>query len=275
MQKLKVEEVRKETVEDLAWLCVPEDRLEDPMFRKGVAMKVAWAEERLRKGEPFAKIAYFGEEPAGLLHYQIHHEQNLVQILCIFVPKKEHWGKGVGTGLLNALVEEMRRPQPWNGGRLPQAIVVHTFPGEAKGQLSMQAFFRRRGFQQIGEDPDLLVLPLVLEPHFPRAFGAETFSSPPPYRPQPEDVGSVLIIYGPSFCPWAFAFYTKGARLLEKALPGVPVRWVDGLLHPQELEKRGGFTGVVVNARAIAHSVFEEEAFIEEVQRAWRERGAE
>ncbi|MFN3346965.1 MAG: GNAT family N-acetyltransferase [Candidatus Bipolaricaulaceae bacterium] len=273
MKEITVEEVCEETVQDLAWLCVPKGREEDPAFQKGVATKIAWAEEKLHRGEPFAKIAYLGEEPAGLLQYQIHPEPNLVQILCVFVPERRHWGQGVGTSLLSSLVEEMRRPQPWNRGRLPQALVVHTFPGEIEGQLSAQAFFRRRGFQQIGEDPDLLALPLISAPRFPPSFRVETFSPPPPYRPQPEDAGSVVILYGPSFCPWTFVFYAKAERLLREALPGVSIRWADGLAHPQELEKRGGFTGVVVNARAIAHSVFEEEAFIAEVKEAWKEGG--
>ncbi len=271
MKKVRVEEVREETVDDLAWLCVPKGREEDPLFRKGVAMKAAWAAGKLWRGEPFAKIAYLGEEPAGLLQCQIHPELNFVHILCVFVPERRYWPKGVGTSLLNALAEEMRRPQPWNEGRLPQALVVHTFPGETEGQLSAQAFFRCRGFQQIGEDPDLLAFPLVLEPSIPSTFRLETFSPPPPYRPQPEDAGSVLILYGPSFCPWTFAWYAKGEEFLRKALPDVSIRWVDGLAYPEELEKRGGFTGVVVNARATTHSVFEAEAFIAEVKVAWKE----
>lgn len=268
MKEVRVEEVREETVQDLAWLCAPKGREEDPAFQKDMAMKIAWAKEKLRKGESCAKIAYLGEEPAGLLQYQIQPEMNFGQLLCVFVPERRHWGQGVGPGLLSSWVEEMRRPQPWNGGRLPQALVVHTFLGESEEQLLAQAFFRRRGFQQIGDDPDLLAFPLIGEPRSPPGFGAETFSPPPPYRPQPADAGSVLILYGPSFCPWTFVFYAKAARLLREALLDVSIHWVDGLAQPEELEKRGGFTGVVANARAIAHSVFEEEAFIKE---AWKE----
>ncbi len=273
MREIKVEEVREETVEDLCWLCVPRERREDPAFLKGVEAKIAWVKERLASELPVAKIAYVGKEAAGLLHYQVHPKENVVQILCIFVPERQYWGQGVGTKLLATLVEEMKKPQPWNGGRRPEALLVHTFPGEIEGQLSAREFFLRRGFQQITDDPDLLVLSLVPGYRYPPSFRVETFSPPPPYLPQPEDRGCVLIISGPSFCPWVFSWYLKGEHLLREALPEAPIRWIDGVKDPEELKKRGGFTGIVVNGQALRHSVFEEEEFVKEAQEAWQKGG--
>lgn len=273
MTEVRVEEVCEKTLEDLAWLCVPKERREEVAFLRGVEAKLAWAKERLGSGWPWAKIAYIEEEAAGLLQYQVRPVENVVEIMCIFVPKRKHWGQGVGTKLLGTLIEDMRKPQAWNGGRRPEAVLVHTFPGEVEDQLSAREFFLRRGFQQPTDDPDLLVFPLVPGYRHPLNFRFETFAPPPPYLPQPEDLGCVVIISGPSFCPWVFSWWLKGERLVRTALPEVPIRWIDGVREPGELKKRGGFTGIVINGHALKHSVFEEEEFVKEAQEAWRKGG--
>lgn len=269
----EIEEVCEETVKDLALLCVPREKQEDPAFLKGVEAKIAWAQEKLESGLPWAKIAYVGEEAAGLLQYHVHPGENLVEIMCIFVPERKHWGQGIGTKLLVALIEEMRQPQLWSGGRHPEALLVHTFPGETEGQLSAREFFLRRGFQQVTEDPDLLAFPLVSDYRHQLDFRFETFSPPPSYLPQPEDFGQVLIIHGPSFCPWSFYWYLKAAHLIREALPEAPIHWIDGVNNPEELRKRGGFTGIVVNGQALKRSAFEKEEFIKEAREAWRKGG--
>lgn len=234
---IRIEEVCEETVKDLALLCVPRERQEEPVFLKDVEAKIAWAKEKLESRLPWAKIAYVGKEAAGLPKHHVHPRENLVQIICIFVPERKYWGHGIGTKLLLTLTEEMRKPQVWSGGYLPEALVVHTFPGETEGQLSAREFFWRRGFQQITEDPDLLGFPLASDYRHQPSFRFETFSPPPPYLPQPEDFGQVLVIHGPSFCPWSFSWYLKAAHLVGEALPEASIRWIDGVNNPEELRK--------------------------------------
>lgn len=237
VEGIRIEEVCEKTVKDLALLCVPRERQEKPVFRKDVEAKIAWAKEKLESRLPWAKIAYVGKEAAGLPKHHVHPRENLVQIICIFVPERKYWGHGIGTKLLLTLTEEMRKPQVWSGGHLPEALVVHTFPGETEGQLSAREFFWRRGFQQITEDPDLLGFPLASDYRHQPSFRLETFSAPPPYLPQPEDFGQVLVIHGPSFCPWSFSWYLKAAHLVGEALPEASIRWIDGVNNPEELRK--------------------------------------
>jgi len=273
MPDIRVREVCEETVEDLAWLCVPKERRAEPAFVKGVEAKLAWARKRLQEGRSFAKIAYAEEEPAGVLHYEIDEEQSVVRILCIFIPEKRFWGKGIGKALLFELMEETREGTVGSGRNPLQALLVHTFPGEEEGQLSAREFFRHYGFCQVTEDPDFLIFPLVPGYRFQPEHFFETFPSPPPYQPQPEDENQILIIYGPSFCPWTVLWYVKAAELLKKSLPWAPLRWIDGVQQPQELEKRGGFTGVVVKGQPLTKSVFNGEAFVNAAKEAWEKGG--
>ncbi|MGB9861330.1 MAG: GNAT family N-acetyltransferase [Candidatus Bipolaricaulaceae bacterium] len=272
MTNIHVEEVREEMAEDLAWLCVPKEKRAEPAFVKGVEAKLAWIRNRLREGRPFCKIAYMENEPAGLLQYEIVPELSLARILCIFVPEMRFWGKGIGTELLSSLVEEMRKIKGAEGQPL-QALLVHTFPGESEGQLSAREFFLRRSFRQVTEDPDLLVLPLVPSYRFQPEHRFETFPAPPPYWPQPEDRNAILIIYGPFFCPWSVFWYAKAAEILKGVIPQAPLRWIDGVHQREELEKRGGFQGIVVNGHPLGHSVFDGEAFVDEAQKAWKKGG--
>lgn len=270
---IRVEEVNEKTVEELAWLCVPKERRAEPAFLKGVEAKLAWVRDRLRKGQPVGKIAYVEDEPAGLLQYEIVPEQELARILCIFVPEKRFWGKGIGTKLLSSLLEELRKIRLGTQGTSIRALLVHTFSGESEGQLPARELFLRRGFCQVTEDPDLLAFPLVASYRFQPEHLFETFPAPPPYRAQPEDRNAILLIYGPSFCPWTVLWYVKAAEILKGAILRAPLRWIDGVHEPEELEKRGGFQGVVVNGFPLAHSVFDGEAFVDEAKKAWAKGG--
>jgi ribosomal protein S18 acetylase RimI-like enzyme len=262
MAEVKVVDVVEGMERELALFCVSLAKRDAPASLRGAEAKQAWTREMLANRMPFAKLAYVGVQPVGMIQYEPYPDESLVHILCIFVPEREHWQRGIGTQLLTALIEEMNKPQSWNGGRPAAAITTRTFHGESHGQLSAREFFRKRGFQQIGEDPDFLILPL--QP----GFRYLPTRKPPKYEVQPEDAGVALLIHGPSFCPWAYSFYLQAERLIREAAPTVPIRWIDRAQEPEELRKRGGFTGVVVNGHPLRHSIWDKENFTQEIREA-------
>lgn len=262
MAEIRIVEVSVSTAAELAWFCVPPEKRGDPAFRTGVEAKKAWIRERVETGVPVAKIAYFGPEAAGIVQYELVPEESVVHIHCTFVPEERHWRKGIGTELLRTLMEEMRRPQPWNGGRPALGVTTHAFPGHLPGQLPAQEFFRRRGFNPVGDDPDFLFFPLRPGGRYQRK------RMPPAHIPQPEDQGQALILHGPSFCPWAYLFNLKAAQVIQEIAPGIPIRWMDRAKEPAEAGKRGGYEGVVVNTRPIRALVFDRDEFIREVREA-------
>ncbi len=260
-ENIIVVEASENNLYDLCKLCVPLDRQSDPVYVRGVELKRIWAEDMLKRWGSVAKIAYVGEAPAGLIQYAPVPDEMVVRIICIFVPYREHWRKGIGRRLLNSLIEDMRRPKSWFGGKPPSALVAKPFPGEKPGQYPARNFFIDMGFKQVEEDPSLFYYPLkhgfVYRP---------VKRSGPNYVPQDDDKGKVVIIYSPSFCPWSYLFLKRSGQEIEKAVQGVCIRWINSSEEPNEAEKRGISEGVIVNGRLISSFILDDrEAFIKEV----------
>lgn len=260
-ENIIVVEASENNLSDLCKLCVPLDRQSDPVFVRGVELKRIWAEDMLKRWGSVAKIAYVDEAPAGLIQYAPVPDEMVVRIICIFVPYREHWRKGIGRRLLNSLIEDMRRPKSWFGGKPPSALVTKPFPGEKPGQYPARDFFIDMGFKQVEEDPSLFYYPLkhgfVYRPV--KRSGSN-------YVPQEDDKGKVVIIYSPSFCPWSYLFLKRSGQEIEKAVQGVCIRWINSSEEPNEAEKRGVSEGVIVNGRLISSFILDDrEAFIKEV----------
>jgi len=262
MEKPFVADISRELASEFSRFCVPESRAKDEMFLKGVDLKETWVRDKLDWGEPFARVALLEGEIAGIIQFQPVPEEEVFHILCIFVPRKEHWGKGLGSLLLDSLKEEARKPQDWNGGRPASGITAWAFSGEAEGQLSMKDFFLKKGFQPFPDNPDFLFLPLE------EGFRLKRRRLSPSYIRQEEDTGKAVILYGPSFCPWDYFFYRLGEQAVRELTPEIPIRWINRVEEPEEFQKRGGFEGIVVNSIPIKTFVLEKEEFSKEVREA-------
>jgi GNAT superfamily N-acetyltransferase len=266
-ENIIVVEASENNLYDLCRLCIPLERQSDPVFMKGVELKRIWAEDMLKCWGSVAKIAYVGEAPAGLIQYAPVPDEMVVRIICIFVPYREHWRKGIGRRLLTSLIEDMRSPKSWFGGKPPLALVTRPFPGEKPGQYPARNFFIGMGFRQVEEDPGLFYYPLKNGFVYRPVERGES-----KYVPQECDKGKVVIIYSPSFCPWSFFFLKKSEQEIEKAVQGVHVRWINSSEEPTEAEKRGISEGVIVNGRVISSFILDDRVtFIKEVLTALKE----
>lgn len=265
-ESIRIVELSEENIGDLCFLCVPSERLSDLSFMKGVELKKTWVKDMLRRWGPIAKVAYLGETPAGFIQYVPITDEKIVYITCIFVPQKEHWRKGIGRRLLTSLIEDMKCPKEWFGGEPPLALVTKPFPGEKPGQYSARSFFRNMGFQEVEENPSILYYPF--KPDF-------KYIPPEPeevnYIPQEDDRGKAVILYKPSFCPLSYFFLKKSEQEIEKAIPGISIRWINSSEEPAEAEKRGISEGIIVNGRLIRAFVLAKATFIEEVLAALKE----
>ena len=263
MREIQTENVGERQIEDLCRLCVPPEKRDDPEFIMGMAEKGKWAAKMLQKWGSFAKLAYRGSSPVGLIQYEPIPDERAVLILCIYVPDREHWRRSAASKLLASLIEETEKPQDWFGGRTAKVLVTKTFPGEKPDQYPARSFFLRKGFKQIGEDPDFHYLPLIKGSTY-----QPTVEQDVNYIPQEEDVGVAVIIHGPTFCPYSYLFLKKAERLIMEADPEVQIRWIDSSLEPEEAKRRGLQEGCVVNAKRIKAFVLQEEDFIAEVSQA-------
>lgn len=263
MSRIIIRDVRNENIVDLCRLCVPAEKRTDPKFMTGMEQKRAWVLEMLRLWGGCAKLAYAGPAAAGFIQYEPVPREGIVRIHCIYVPEEGHWRKGIAKQLLSNLLDEMKEPKAWYGHMPPHALVTRTFPGEKPGQFSAHDFFVKEGFKQVGEDPEHLSYPLqsgyIYQP--PAQEKIE-------FIPQKEDMGKAVIIHGPSFCPFSFAFLKLAEQAIKEIAAEISVRWIDKSLEPEEFKKRGHFEGCIVNAIPIRSFVLDTESFRKEVSGA-------
>ena len=261
MNSVTIRDVSHENLEDFLGFCIPPGRRAEPAFVKGIEARKRWAQDMLSKYGSFAKLAYVGSTPIGIIQYEPAQEEKIVKIHCVFVSQKKHWRKGAAQGLLSSLMAQMHKPKSWFGNEPPRALVTRTFPGGAPDQYTSREFFTKKGFRKVGDDPDFLYYPIQEGFVYHPVEKAE-------YIPQEEDKGKALIIHGPSPCPFAYGFLLKTEEAIKKIAPDIPIRWIDKTDEPLEASKRGNFTGCVVNAVPIKSFVLYKEGFEKEVRQA-------
>ena len=268
MDKIDIRDVREDNIEDLCQVCVPPEERDDLDWMKGVKDKKRWAVEMLGKWGSFAKLACRNGGPVGMIQYKPSPEQKIVHIDCIYVPPGKRLRKGIATRLLSSLMEEAKKPMSWFDSKPPLALVTRTFPGEVPGQYTAREFFTRRGFKQIGEDPDYLYYPLQAGFVY-RPFEKKEVK----YVPQDEDKGKVLIICGPNGCPATYPFFLKRMeKYVREIHPKVSIRWIDSSEESEELGKRNiGIGDCIVNARLMRSFVLDKESFQKEVREALKD----
>ncbi len=274
MSAITIRRVTAETLTDLE-LCVPRERRNELAFVIGMHEKRRWAVEMLQRWGTFATIAYENAVPVGLVQYRPIPRDRVIYIYCIYVPQRAHWRRGVATRLLESLIEDVRKPHVWFDHQPARLLVTRTFRGEHAGQLPAHEFFLRRGFRPV-DDGKTLYYPL--EESIPigqvKALvdsGAVQFlfkEQTGTYVPQAEDRGKAVIIYGPSFCPFTYAFWLQGERQIKEVAPDLPIRWINAVAEPAEVERRGGWTGCIVNATPIRSFVLDRNSFQREVREA-------
>lgn len=258
MEKLEIRDVNLENVDALINLCVPVDKQDDPLFVEGMKAKKRWATRVVEEHGSMAKLAYLDSRPVGLIQYQLNPEERLVEIDCIFAPEKQHHRKGIGKSLLEALIEDVKKPEPVFGNDIPLALVTYAF--EVPGWYPQHKFYQRMGFKRVKEDdPFLLYYPLKKE--YVHVLKEEKFI------PQEEDKGKALIFFSPS-CPWSIYFSEKIKESVRAVAPDIPTRTIDMFWELEEVKKRGKPSPCVVNGKPIEVFFMDKENFQKEVKKA-------
>jgi GNAT superfamily N-acetyltransferase len=268
MDEINVKDVTEENIDDLCRVGVSPEKRDDPDWIRGVADKKKWAIETLPRWGPFAKVAYHNESPAGMIQYRSLPDEQVVHIDCIYVLIPSYWRKGIASRLLNSLMEDVKKPMSWFDNKRPLGLVTRTFLGGAPEQYTAREFFTRKGFRQIGEDPDHLYYPL--QPGFVYKSVAKKEVR---YVPQDEDKGKVVIISGPDYCPATYPYFLKRTeKYMRETYPSVPIRWIDSAGEPEEVRKRNVSVGdCIVNARLMPSYVLDKDDFQKEVKAALRD----
>jgi len=244
MEGLKIRDVNLENVDDLIDLCIPPGRKDDPLFIEGMRMKRRWAAKAIEKYGNIAKLAYLDSKPAGLIQYQPNLEERLVEISCIFVPDKKNLRKGIGSSLLKALIEEVKKRGKTSGKDSFLALVTWAF--QVPGTYPQHEFYQRMGFKRVREeDPFLLYYPL--EKGYVHRIKEEAFI--------PQE-------------PFCIYFSEKIKESIREVAPNIPVRMINMFEEPEEVKKRGRVPYCAVNGKPIESFFMDKENFKKEVQKA-------
>ena len=260
MVEVEIKDVSLENIDHLINLCIPPDKKNDPLFIEGMKVKRRWAVKALERYGSIAKLAYLNLKPVGLIQYQPKIEEKLVEIACIFVPEEENLRRGIGKSLLNALMEEVKKPKPFFDNDIPFALVTWAF--EVPGRYPQHKFYQKMGFKRVREDDPFLL-------YYPIKEGYVYRPKEEKFNPQEEDKGKTLIFYDPS-CPFCMYFSEQIKQSIREVAPDIPIRTINMFEEEEEVKKRGRVPYCAVNGKPITTFFMDKENFQKEVKEALR-----
>jgi len=118
-----------------------------------------------RTVDPCAKITYIANKPVGAIEYTPLHSipyfrtkrRDALYIHCMYVPKR-YRHRGVGSALLDSLINEMSKPNKLF--RQVPCLMIATSASKIHGYTQV-GLFKHKGFRRIEGNADVgLVLPL-------------------------------------------------------------------------------------------------------------------
>jgi len=260
MEGLEIKDVTLENVDALIDLCIPPERKNAPLFIEGKMMKKKWAAQAIERYGSIAKLAYLDSKPVGLIQYKLNWEERLVEISCIFVPDKKNLRKGIGSSLLKALMEDVKKKEKASGKNSFLALVTWAF--QVPGFYPQHEFYQKMSFKRVNEDDPFLL-------YYPLEEGYVHTVKETAYVPQEEDIGKALIFYDPS-CPFCIYFSEKIKESIREVAPKIPIRMINMFEEPEEVKKRGRVPYCAVNGKSIESFFMDKENFQKEVQKALR-----
>jgi len=261
--EVRIEELEESIIDDLVYVC-SSAFLDDPVHAKGTLLKRNWLRRMVSEYGSCAKIAYYREKPvAQILFYPEAADPTLsvkrekaIFLVCVFNPFSEAQRLGIGTTLLQSLIQDCRHGLECLGGK-PCTFIV-TKPFNIGKFLSLPEFYKRNGFKPSPTEPDTLHLD-VTKPYIP----AEPVER---YEPLPEDRGKAIVFYSP-VCQFSYQFAVTASRMITEVAPELQVKMFDSWEKPEESIKRKNWW-LIVNARPIYKFFMEEEEFKAEVKGA-------
>jgi len=261
-RKVRIEDLQESNIQDLIYVCSSK-RLSDPIHQQGVKQKRQWLSEMLRKYGSCAKIAYYNDKSvAQILYYpeeadvtKAFRRENVLVINCIYNPTPEAQKLGIGTKLLQGVIQDAKQRKTCLGNRPCKFILAKAFhTGEL---LPMPEFYKKKGFLSTPEENTLY---LSIE------GGYEPTPSVGEYEPLIADRNKAVIFYSPT-CQFSYPFAKRIEEIIREVTPKIEIEMINEWEKPKESMKRKNWW-LIVNAKPIQTFFMGTEKFKEEVKRA-------
>jgi len=238
--------------------------MSDPWFREGLDVRREWLLHLYRTVGPCCKIAYVKNVPIGIIQFNPLHRipyfltkrRDALYIHCIFV-KKVFREQGIGARLLQNLIDEVKKPNPYFEGQPCRVLVTTARQRQAFRQPS---YFRFKGFLQTTGNIDAGLVHWLSEAK--HVEGVDVSVSGPL---QVEERG-VSIFYDPS-CQWCVYINETTKKRVNEIGLGTPIQEFDIWKDSEEALKRGVTSRTTyVHGRPI--QFWDAEQFREDLRRA-------
>jgi len=261
-EKVRIENLQDSNIEDLIYVCSFK-RLLDPIHQQGISLKRKWLREMLEKYGSCAKIAYYNEKPvAQILYYpekaditKATRREGVLIINCIYNPASEAQKLGIGTKLLQSLIDDAKHRKTCLGNEPCRFILAKSFnTGEA---LPLPDFYSKNGFISTSEG-NMLYLPIEGNYEPIPVLGE--------YEPLDEDKNKAIVFYSP-VCQFGYPFAKKIEEIVKEVAPNIRIEMINEWEKPEEAIKRRNWW-LIVNRKPIHTFFMETEKFKQEIRQA-------
>lgn len=167
--KIEIKDVTLENIDDLVGpRCAP--RWDDPnhaqTLKEGGKKKKEWVKKALHKFGHCARLAYSDSRPVGFIEFYPmdvfpllpERQKRTVLITCILVSEKALQNKGIGSKLIQSLVEDLKhRPLPCFNNEQAEELAIGSWgchTGFPESLPRFRNFFFKNGFIEDPTFPD-------------------------------------------------------------------------------------------------------------------------
>jgi len=169
MMRIEIKDVTSDNVDDLVGPgCAPrwDDASHAQTLKEGGMKKKEWVKKALQMFGCCAKIAYFEGKPVGFIEFYPmpvfpllpKRQKRTVLVTCVVIPQKALQNRGIGSKLVQSLVEDLRqRPLPCFNGKPAEEIAIGSWgchTGFPESLPRFRNFFFKNGFEEDPAFPD-------------------------------------------------------------------------------------------------------------------------
>jgi GNAT superfamily N-acetyltransferase len=166
--RIEIKDVTERNTNDLVRLCAPtsEDERHAQTLKEGGLRKHQWIDKALKRFGACAILAIADGKPVGFVEFYpmsafpLLPERNkkTIMITCVFVPDKTLQKTGIGSKLLQALIDRLRQvPMKCFEGKKAEEIAIGSWGCHAGFPDSLprfRNFFLKNGFKEDPTFPD-------------------------------------------------------------------------------------------------------------------------
>lgn len=233
---VEIYDLSESNVDEALAVCTSEKWRDEPSYRKGLEVRREWLLQLYKTVRSCCKIAYVENVPAGMIQYTpLHHvpyfptkRKDVLYIHCIFV-KRDFRGRGIGSELLDALIDELRKPNP-----LFEANPCRSFVTTARERFGFKqpSYFLLKGFTRTADNIDVGLVYWLFEKRL-----EERLDIPVSDPIQVAEKG-VRIFYSP-FCQYYAGTWIENIRkFIEEIKPHTRFEEVNIWAQPKEAIRR-------------------------------------